>query len=335
MALSYRSIAWEHGCFAVQNLAAMVGPATFVLRDGRQVQPLQIAPWTFEPGVDQLPPVLRKLRGEWPCVPFGSDADRRLPAGWAASGETFDGADVLHGPGSNEEWRFVESSADTILLALDYPSNHPVKSLARRVWPDPAAPALNFELEIVVRRPCALPIGLHPTFRLPRRPGAFSIEDAAYDYVRTFPGTVDEETSIFAQDARFSRLEQAPTRDGRNVDASTLPFDGRVEDLLMLVNCAGSVTLRNAEDKWRAKLTWNRLHFPCLQLWISNRGRAAYPWNGRHLGIGVEPVCAAFDLGPATSTAQNPIAADGVPTAIRLSPDEVFVTRYRLEMSAG
>ena len=48
----------------------------------------------------------------------------------------------------------------------------------------------------------------------------------------------------------------------------------------------------------------------------------------------MEPVCGAFDLGPAVSNAPNPIAAAGAPTAYRFSPDERFVTRYRIEVEA-
>ena len=94
--ITMKSVAWDHGCLAVQNLAAMIGPVTFVLPDGRQCQPLHIAPWTFDAEAAALPGVLRRLRGEWPCVPFGFDGERTLAAGWEARGETFLGADLIH-----------------------------------------------------------------------------------------------------------------------------------------------------------------------------------------------------------------------------------------------
>ena len=67
----YRGLGWAHGALTVQRLGAMLAPVTFVLADGRQVSPFHIAPWADEPGSDALPGILRKLRGEWPCVPFG------------------------------------------------------------------------------------------------------------------------------------------------------------------------------------------------------------------------------------------------------------------------
>jgi hypothetical protein len=165
---------------------------------------------------------------------------------------------------------------------------------------------------------------------MPRSPGALRIEPGAHDHVRTYPVTVEPEASLFPEDVCFPRLEDAPTRGGSSVDASRLPFRREVEELLLLVNCDGSVTLCDDENEWRIRMNWNPRHFPCLQLWISNRGRRQYPWGGRHLALGVEPVCGAFDLGPAVSNAPNPISAAGVSTVHQFSSDERFSTRYRI-----
>ncbi|MCB8828816.1 hypothetical protein LJD47_27785, partial [Escherichia coli] len=79
---------------------------------------------------------------------------------------------------------------------------------------------------------------------------------------------------------------------------------------------------------------WQKEHFPSVLLWYSNRGRRAYPWNGNHLALGVEPVCAAFDLGPGISAASNPINRAGTATSITFHPDDAFITRYRISVEA-
>lgn len=56
------------------------------------------------------------------------------------------------------------------------------------------------------------------------------------------------------------------------------------------------------------------------------------PWNGRHLALGLEPICSAFDLGQQVSAAENPISKRGVPTARSFRAGEQFVTRYRIEV---
>jgi hypothetical protein len=50
----------------------MLAPVRFDLPDGRSVQPMHIPPWANENRSPDLPPILRGLRGEWPCVPFGA-----------------------------------------------------------------------------------------------------------------------------------------------------------------------------------------------------------------------------------------------------------------------
>jgi hypothetical protein len=87
-------------------------------------------------------------------------------------------------------------------------------------------------------------------------------------------------------------------------------------------------------DGWSVTLDWDVDHFPSLLLWISNRGRAYAPWNSRHVALGVEPINAAFDLGPAVSSAPNPISATGTATAHAFHPDAPFTTRYRIGVDA-
>lgn len=71
-----------------------------------------------------------------------------------------------------------------------------------------------------------------------------------------------------------------------------------------------------------------------MLLWMSNRGRRFAPWNGRHLALGMEPICSAFDLGPQVSAADNPISRAGTPTARRFTAGESFGTTYRIEVEA-
>lgn len=325
-----RALAWDHGCLAVQSLGGMLGPVLFLLPDGRQISPLHVAPWGMDEARATLPGVLRELRGEWPCVPFGTDAARDLRAAWAAGGATFDGAGTPHGFSSNEHWRFVDAPPGSVEIAIAYPDDHPVQGLRRRITPDPVAPAIDIELEVRVRRPCRLPMGLHPVFRLSPSAGSLRLDPGRYDHVRTFPGVIEPDAALFPADRRFARLDQAPTRSGGLVDATRLPLQADVEELLQLIGVDGSMALHYPEDGYSARLTWQAEHFPSLLLWFSNRGRAGYPWHGKHLAIGVEPVCSAFDLGPAISAGDNPIAQAGVATAIALVPDRPFVTQYRI-----
>lgn len=330
MSQERHGLAWAHGTLAVQSLAGMLGPVLFLLPDGRQVAPLQVTPWANEPGRESLPGVLRQLRGDWPCVPFGFDLTRDLAPGWEATGETFAGAEILHGPGSNEDWTFVEIGPDRLVLECVYPEDHPVEKLRRTITPDPDAPAIDIDLEITVRRACHLPIGLHPTFRLTPRPGSVGLEPAAHGAILSYPGDFEPGATIVAENSVFAHLSEAPRRGGGTVDLTELPRAEDFEELLQIATIAGGFALHYRDEGFRAHLTWAEEDFPSVILWMSNRGRQMRPWNGRHLALGVEPVRAPFDLGPAVATAENPLAAMGVPTARRFDPAAPFRTSYRI-----
>ena len=120
--------------------------------------------------------------------------------------------------------------------------------------------------------------------------------------------------------------------DGTTLNPSALPLSQNTEDLLQLLDVRGHAELRNLREDYRVQLDWNADHFPDLLLWFSNYGRKHSPWNGRHLALGVEPVCSAFDLGSQISSSPNPINAHGSRTAHVFHGGEIFETRYRVTL---
>jgi hypothetical protein len=328
----YRSLAWSYGVLAVQRLGAMLAPVTFLLADGRQVDPMHVAPWAGEPGTEQLPGILRRLRGEWPCVPFGySVPPEGFAAAWAGCIRPPEAGEEVHGHSANHDWRWEEASADALRLSIDYPEHSPVKRVERTVTPDPQAAAIDLEFRIEVREDCRLPVGLHPVLRLPSRPGGARLDPGRFDHGLTYPGTVEPSAPLFAENVRFTDLQRVPTRTGGLIDASRLPLDVATEELLQLNGVDGRVSLANEAEGYRVTLTWQPEHFPSLLLWYSNRGRRMAPWNGRHVAMGVEPICSPFGLGPPTAIADNPIARGGTATALQFRRGQPFVTRYRIE----
>ena len=331
----YRGIAWAHGALAVQRLGAMLAPVTFVLADGRQVSPMHIAPWAGAAGTDAMPGILRKLRGEWPCVPFGySVPPDGFPAGWKAAIAPAEPDEELHGHCSNHDWRWETAPEGTLRLAIDYPASSPVRRVERTIRPDADGPAVDLEFRIEVKEDCRLPIGLHPCFRLPLKAQGARLEPGRFDHGRTYPGTVEPTAPLFAEDVRFTDLRAVPARAGGNIDASRLPLVEDTEELLQLNGVDGTAALANEAEGYRVRLAWQKEHFPSLLLWLSNRGRKMAPWSGRHVTIGIEPICSPFGLGPPTALADNPISRSGTPTALAFRRGETFVTRYRIAAEA-
>jgi hypothetical protein len=328
----YRELGWSHGSLTVQRLGAMMAPVTFVLGDGRRINPMHIAPWADDPGTSELPGILRRLRGEWPCVPFGYTVppDGFSPD-WTAVSGTAAPDEEAHGHSANNDWSWGEGKEGSLCLTLDYPDTSDVRRVERRIIPDPNAPAVDIEFTVHVRQRCRLPIGLHPVFRLPTADGAAELKPGRFGRGLTHPGTVEPGATLFAKNASFTNLTEVPRRNGGKVDASRLPLSEDIEDLLQLNDVDGRFFLNNHAENYRVSLSWNPADFPSVLLWYSNRGRKAAPWDGRHVAIGIEPICSPFGLGPTTALADNPIAAAGTPTALDFDPDEPFVTRYRIE----
>jgi hypothetical protein len=83
-------------------------------------------------------------------------------------------------------------------------------------------------------------------------------------------------------------------------------------------------------------LRWDSVVFPCCALWLSNRGRTAYPWSGRFLAVGIEPVCAPFDLGILhAQTGAAPLARAGISCAHQFRAGIRFDTRYSIGLASA
>jgi hypothetical protein len=310
----------------------MLGPVWFDLGQVRPVQPFFVAPWADEPGTESLPGVLRRLRGEWPCVPFGVERVSP-PTGWAGR-TTGVGDGALHGFGANNHWSLIDRGIDWIELGITYPTTHSVRGLRRRIAAKKGVPALEITLEIEAAEQIDLGLALHPTFRLPAATGAATIEVAGFRRGLTFPEPLDASGSA-APGQWFDRLDRVPGRMGHNVDFTRLPAAMPNEDLLQLEADGGSVRLSNHEEGWRAHVNYDAGLFPTTVLWITNQGWSGSPWSSRTRALGIEPARAAFDLGQAASgDPGNPLARAGVPTSIRLAAGETLETRYSIEVEA-
>ncbi|MFZ5676135.1 MAG: hypothetical protein ACOZAM_24510 [Pseudomonadota bacterium] len=290
------TLGWTYGLLAADRFAGRLGPVLFVLPDGRQVAPLAVAPW-FSENIDLSQPLFHRLRGEWPCVPFGKD--------------------VSHGYGATHDWDVLEASDSCIRLAIAYPGEHPIARLERIIRPLPDRPAIDLELIIEARQNCRLPVALHPTLGA----GPWFID-------------LPPETLVFTPDRITAPIARVPTCDGTFTDARRFPPDVPTEQLLQVLETNGCVSLVNESERYRLDLTWNAAHFPSLLLWISHRALTMPPWNGRTTMLGIEPVCSAFDLGTAASQGDNPIKAHGIATTFAFRSGETFRTQYRLAVEA-
>ena len=317
-----RVLDWPFGRAELQTLGGMLGPVLFRAPGRPDFAPLHVAPWCDEPGSAQLPGILRCLRGEWPCVPFGrTDRPESLPPDWTAR-EPDDR--FGHGYASHHDWQWVEADEGALALTVEPPG--PLRRLTRTVRADPDAPALAITLAIAVREPCTLPVALHPTLRIEGLD--LQLDLPAHGGAVGYPVPAEPGVSRLVPDARFASLAQAPCIDGSTLDLTRFPLPVDTEELLQLRAPAGPVRLNHLRIGWAVELDWDRKLLPDLMLWVSHRGRAYPPWNGRHLALGLEPVNGPFDLGRVAAPPRHHPLADRV--GLTLTPDRPLILKSRI-----
>jgi hypothetical protein len=292
---------WAHGEATVQSLGGMLAPVRFDLGGGRSVAPLYVAPW----GDDlRWPGLLRALRGEWPCLPFGTVvAPPDLPPGF----ETRNAADAWnHGYSANHMWRLVEQAAHRLTLQIDYPSEGAIESLERTIEVDPEAPALIVSVTVHVRRDVLLPFALHPTFAIPDE--GIEVLACPHQAVHSYPVPPEPGVSRILPNRTFASLREVATASGP-IDVTRLPLLEKTEELMQMAGCRPPFVLRYAAQQADVLLDWNPDDLPDALLWISSGGRAYEPWSGRNFALGVEPAESFFDLGRVVSPpADHPLA---------------------------
>lgn len=320
---------WSHGQGFVHSLGGMLGPVWF--RAGnRDVQPFAIFPWNDEappPREIPLTGLMAGAGGEWPCVPFGvaahsRDADRRP---------------MIHGESAHGEWVRTDDGRDPARVALQFECSPagPIDRLEREIIGVAGEAALRLRLTVHVRCPCQVPVGLHPTLKMAVTPGRMSLHPGHYKFALTYPHEVEAGVDVVAPDAEFWDLREVPGRDGSKLDLSAFPLRERTESLVQLCGIDGCFSVVNDEEGYRLDIAWPHEMLPSCVLWISNGGRRAWPWSGRHFALGVEPVCAAFDLGVAASQRENQISERGVATTMHLRPERPAMLEYRISVSAA
>ena len=110
----------------VTEMGGHVGPVTFD-RQGRKIRPYSVAPWAEEPVDRSLPPIIRALRGDFFCLPFGGNA---TPFG----GEKH----PVHGETANARWRLesLEAKGGRTCLHLSLRTKVRPGRVDKRIWLD-------------------------------------------------------------------------------------------------------------------------------------------------------------------------------------------------------
>jgi hypothetical protein len=311
---------------AVTELGGHMAPVTFHRDSPGPVQPYFISSWQGEK-VKLDEPVLVPLRGDFFCMPFGA------PGAWHGVRH------VCHGEPATGKWTLggvaVEGRVTRLTMTMQTVAM-PGKVTKRLGLID--GHNVVYCQHVLEGFSTPAPLGHHATLALPDRPDAIRVATSPFKLGLTNPTPFGDPAighyQSLAINRKFTRLDKVPLlwKDPAFGDCSRHPTRTGFTDLL-------GVWARGADGPaWTTATVqdegfmWFSLKDPALLpatlLWISNRGRHSFPWNGRNLCLGLEDVCAYFANTPAESAEPNQLNAMGIETVVKLSKSRPTAVNY-------
>lgn len=319
--MTIHKVEWPGCSFIIDSFAGRLRQLKLTMVDGRVVEPLAEAHWNAsDPENEQAEMILDGLGGNWFCLPFGmAEAPATLDSRWKDDEAP---RPCSHGETSCNAWG-VEVLDDVVILTFEFPEDHEMATVRREIRR--VENGVEFKTTVVARVATSISMGHHPILAMPETPGSLTIDfPDGIDQVFTYPVQFEYGVSVFAHEKVYDSLEAIETVDGEVVNASMLPCLDHAEELVVVKPKAGRVQVTNKPGGFVSEISWELDKLPGCLLWMSMNGRTEKPWDGKFYGLGVEPICGAFDLGLGVSRRLNPLNDYGLATAIEMSPDQPF-----------
>lgn len=309
-----------------------IAPVLFELKSGI-VSPFSIAPWHGTPESKQLPNILRALRGDFFCMPFGANTT-------IYENESH----PIHGDTANNPWSLMsyEQEGDCTTLVLNTSGFDRQYRIRKEITLIDGHLAVyqNHSIHKMFGSMC---YGHHAMLQFPEghRPGRVSTSPFVFGQV--FPDEFETPAkggySSLLPGATFESLDRVPMVELGTAELTTYPAREGFEDLVMISsdpdrNFAWSaVTFPDQGYFWLSLK--NRRDFPSTILWHSNGGRHYPPWSGHHRRVlGVEEVCAYFHYGLQESVKKDTVPGTAIPTCYHFTGPEVHDFPYIMAVGA-
>ena len=321
---------WSFGSGPVRATLTRRGghlaPVSFTLKSGKTVQPFAVAPWAERKLPHGIPDLLRALRGDFFCCPFGGNSsawrgERHPPHGETANGswslvslETGKGRSTLH---ARLRTRVRKGQVDKFLTLMD---GH----------------AALYSCHVISGMQGPMSVGHHALLRFP--PGAAGrISTSRFEHGQVLPSAFESPEGGGYQSLRpgavFRSLKRVRLQDGSFADLTVFPARAGYDDLVLVAAPARVPFAWSAVTFSQPSYAWFALRDPRVLrstlLWMSNGGRHYPPWNGEHTCVlGIEDVTANFHYGLAESARSNPLRRRGIATALPLDRARPTTIRY-------
>jgi len=284
----------------------------------KTIEPMHIAPWENEKSDPAIPPMLRFLRGDFFCAPFGAS-------------DLLEDEKRDHGTSANDKWDVIEAAESSIRLKLSKKISDAelIKEISILENEN-----VVYEKHIFRGGQGKIPVGHHAMLKIP---GNCFISFSDFEFGGTPPQPIETEPgkgrSVLKYPQKFSDLASVRRSDDKMIDASVYPFDSGHEDLLMIISDKnipfGWSAVSCPVSGWLWFSIKNINVLPNTVVWFSNGGRYYPPFSSRHKNvIGIEETNSFFHLGHKASVEKNYLNEQGFKTFIDLSRNKETVITY-------
>ncbi len=310
---------------AVTELGGHMAPVTF-FRNDRPFEPYYINPWHAE-DIPIETPVLKPLRGDFFCMPFGERNSYR------------DEVHEVHGETATGYWVLADSGRKgnvvSISLTMDTKIRPGRTTKILKLVDGHNAVYCQHILEGYSGKMC---LGHHATLDPHGDADTMYISVSPIKFGLTNPHLTGQENNgeyyALESNKSFKDLEKVPTV------WKEYPYD----DLTIFPRRRGFVDIVQVYNKKKKKPGWvcavypkegflwyalkDAHMLPSTVIWMENHGRHQPPWNGRNCCIGLEDVCAYLALGLRESVRKNRASEKGVSTYLNLSEKKPTIINY-------
>jgi hypothetical protein len=294
-------------------------PVIFYLKE-KEISPLNIAPWQNEKLDSSIPPMLRNLRNDFFCAPFG-DSD------------FLEGEASAHGATANDRWNEIIITNNKIELEL---SKKIMGAKVKKIISIVEDHSVVYEEHIFEGGSGKIPVGHHLMLKVEEQ---ILLNFSDWIYGGTPPFTIEPNpemgNSLLFYPQEFKSLNKVKLANGEFTDLTKYPTLKNSEDLLMLISDETLPFAWSTATAPKSGWLFFALKSPRVLrntvLWLSNGGRFYSPFSGRHKNvIGIEETTSFFHLGHIASINKNFLLNKGYKTFIELDN-----TRYKIRYLFG
>jgi len=281
-----------------------------------EVNPFFIPPWWNEAKVE-VDEVINVLRGDFFCFPFGGGEDPFHKISYP-----------VHGNTACDPWDFVELREEKEKTEIVLSQDLQIKGgRVKKIIGLGAHEPVIYINHVVEGFQGKIPLGNHPTLKLPDREGAGIIDISAPVAGFTTPEPFEDPKnggySLLKPDTEITDRSKVLCINGECADLTRYPTPGGFEDLAMFISDSRLDFAYTAVTVPEKGYLYFQLKDPRVLaqtiFWMSNGGRHYAPWNGRVRSVlGIEEVTSFFAYGVKRSIEQNLFLDRGYPTTVAM-----------------